>query len=143
MSPHARPHYTGAYKKWPRRYFSGLTPEQKVAREKELLLRSMDPHAKLGKTDTLAKPRKSQWTKMFHEKYPNLKFNKNAIAARTGISRSVLDTVYNRGMKAWQTSGSRVGANPHQWAIARVYKFVLVTKNKVPTTKYDPNKNLR
>jgi hypothetical protein len=139
MGPHARPHYVGLYKTWPKRYFTGLTPNQKIQREKELLTR----RTSLGKTDSLAKPRKSQWTKMFHEKYPNLKFNKNAISARTGIPRSTLNTVYDRGMKAWQTSGSRVGANPHQWAIARVYKFVLVTKNKVPTTKYDPNKNLR
>lgn len=139
MGAHARPHYEGVYKTWPKRYFTGLTPNQKIQREKELLTRRTG----LGKTDLLAKPRKSQWTKMFHEKYPNLSFNKNAIAARTGIPRSVLNTVYNRGMKAWQTSGSRVGANPHQWATARVYKFVLVTKNKVPTTKIDPDKNLR
>ncbi|NBS69493.1 hypothetical protein EBT31_11355, partial [bacterium] len=139
----SRPHYEGVYKTWPKRYFTGLTPSQKVQREQELLKRASSKHPKLAKTDLLAKPRKSQWTKMFHEKYPNLKFNKNAIAARTGIPRSVLNTVYNRGMKAWQTSGSRVGANPHQWAIARVYKFVLVTKNKVPTTRVDPNKNLR
>lgn len=139
MAPHARPHYEGVFKTWPARYFTGLTPNQKIQREKELLTRRTG----LGKTDALAKPRKSQWTKMFHEKYPGLKFNKNAISARTGIPRSTLNTVYDRGMKAWQTSGSRVGANPHQWAIARVYKFVLVTKNKVPTTKYDPNKNLR
>lgn len=136
-------HYQGVYKTWPKRYFTGLDPNQKMKREKELLTRSLSQHPKLGKTDLLAKPRKSRWTQMFHERYPNLKFNKNAISARTGIPRSTLDTVYDRGMKAWQTSGSRVGANPHQWAIARVYKFVLVTKNKVPTTKYDPNKNLR
>jgi hypothetical protein len=127
------------YKTWPKRYFTGLTPSQKIQREKELMTR----RTSLGKTDLLAKPRKSQWTKMFHERYPNLKFNKNAISARTGIPRSTLDTVYNRGLKAWQTSGSRVGANPQQWATARVYKFVLVTKNKVPTTRIDPDKNLR
>jgi len=136
-------HYQGVYKTWPKRYFTGLDPSQKMKREQELLTRSLSQHPKLGKTDLLAKPRKSRWTQMFHEKYPGLKFNKNAISARTGIPRSTLNTVYDRGLKAWQTSGSRVGANPQQWAIARVYKFVLVTKNKVPTTRIDPNKNLR
>ena len=128
MAPRSRPHYVGVYKTWPKRYFTGLTPSQKIQREKELMTR----RTSLGKTDLLAKPRKSQWTQMFH-----------AISTRTGIPRSTLDTVYNRGLKAWQTSGSRVGANPQQWATARVYKFVLVTKNKVPTTRIDPDKNLR
>jgi hypothetical protein len=134
-------HYYGVYKTWPKRYFTSLTPSQKVTREEELLKRRFRP--KLGPTDVLAKPRKSRWTSLFHKVYPNLKFDKNLIAQKTGIPRRILDTVYNRGLKAWQTSGSRVGANPQQWAIARVYKFVLVTKGKAQTTRYDPNSNLR
>lgn len=73
--------------------------------------------------------------------------NKAAISRRTGISRSTLDTVYNRGLKAWKTGGSRPGASAHQWATARLYKYVLVTKGKAPrpwyATKYDPDKDLR
>ena len=59
-------HYQGVYKTWPKRYFTGLDPSQKMKREQELLTRSLSQHPKLGKTDLLAKPRKSRWTQMFH-----------------------------------------------------------------------------
>ena len=121
----------------------------KLQREKELLKRRKLPYSKLGLSvsDKYAKTKKSHWTEQFHKVYPDLKFNKSAISRRTGISRSTLNTVYNRGLKAWKTGGSRPGANPIQWAIARVYKFVLVTKRKAPkewyANKFDPDNNLR
>jgi hypothetical protein len=84
---------------------------------------------------------------LFHKTYPGLKFNKEAIARRTGISRSTLNTVYNRGLKAWKTGGSRPGATAPQWAVARTYKYVLVTKGKAPRAWYvgrsDPDADLR
>ena len=134
---------------WPARYFSGLSPAMKVRRQKELLKRRVTPYSKLrmGATDAGGTRRRSRWTMLFHKTYPELKFNKNAIARRSGISRSTLNTVYDRGLKAWKTSGSRVGASAHQWAIARVYKFVLVSKHKAPkawyATRPDPDQNLR
>ena len=79
----------------------------------------------------------------FHRVYPGLKFNKNLIAAKTGIPRWKLNTVYDRGLKAWKTGGSRVGATAQQWAIARLYKFVLITKGKASTKRVDPDNNLR
>ena len=129
--------------KWPKRYFSGLTPAQKLMRQKELLRRSRARNPKLGPSNKFAKTRKSSWTVMFHKAYPNIKFNKGLIAAKTGIPRSKLNTVYDRGLKAWKTSGSRPGATAQQWAIARLYKFVLITKGKATTKKVDPNNNLR
>ena len=135
--------------RWPERYFSGLTKSQSVKREKELLRRRRVPYSKLmlGASNKGGTKKKSKWTQQFHKVYPGLKFNKDAIAKRTGISRSVLNTVYNRGLKAWKTGGSRPGATAPQWAVARVYKFVLVTKKKAPKewyiTRFDPNANLR
>lgn len=129
--------------KWPKRYFSGLTPAQKLMRERELLRRSRARHPKLGPSNKFAKPRRSSWTVMFHKAYPNIKFNKGLIAAKTGIPRWKLNTVYDRGLKAWKTGGSRPGATAQQWAIARLYKFVLITKGKATTKKVDPNQNLR
>jgi hypothetical protein len=116
-----------------------------LTREKELLKRRKTPYSKLrlSKSNKFAKPKKSRWTQLFHKTYPGLKFNKSAIAAKTGISRSTLNTVYNRGLKAWKTGGSRVGATPQQWAVARVYKFVLVSKRKAQNTKFDPDQDLR
>ena len=134
---------------WPERYFSGLSRTMKLRRERELLRRRRTPYSKLGlsKSNKGGTKKKSKWTGLFHKTYPGLKFNKDAISRRTGISRSTLNTVYNRGLKAWKTGGSRVGATPQQWAIGRTYRYVLVTKRKAPrawyATRFDPDQDLR
>ena len=121
----------------------------KLRRELELVRRRGAPYRtlKLGRSNKGGTRQKSKWTLLFHKTYPGLKFNKEAIARRTGISRSTLNTVYNRGLKAWKTGGSRPGATAPQWAVARVYKYVLVTKGKAPrawyATRFDPDQNLR
>ena len=144
-----RPRHVTLRRTWPERYFTGLSRSMKLKREKELLKRRRTPYSKLrmGQTDKGGTRQKSKWTLLFHKTYPNLKFNKDAISRRTGISRSTLNTVYNRGLKAWKTGGSRVGATPQQWAVARLYKYVLVTKRKAPmawyATRADPDQNLR
>lgn len=126
-------------RKYPARYFSGLSRTNQLLREKELVRR----RRKLQYTNTKAKTRRSSWTVMFHREYPDLKFNKNVFSKKFGIPRNILNTVFDRGLKAWQTSGSRPGANPYQWAIARLYKFILIATKKAPhTKKYDPNMNL-
>jgi hypothetical protein len=148
MKRHPR-HVTIAGRAWPERYFSRMSKSQTLQREKELLRRRRVPYSKLmlGASNRGGTKKKSKWTVLFHKTYPGLKFNKDAIAKRTGISRSVLNTVYNRGLKAWKTGGSRPGATAPQWAVARVYKFVLVSKKKAPQewymTRFDPNNNLR
>jgi hypothetical protein len=133
---------------WPERYFSGLSKKMRVVREKELLKRRRVKNPKLQKTDFLKKTKRSKWTGLFHKTYPGLvKFNKESISKKTGISVKTLNTVYDRGLKAWKTGGSRPGATAQQWAIARMYKYVLVTKNKAPrawyATRADPDQNLR
>ena len=139
------PRHTIVTRRWPERYFTGLSRAMRRTREKELLKRRTTPYSKLrlSKSNTFARPKKSRWTQLFHKTYPGLKFNKSAISRRTGISRSTLNTVYNRGLKAWKTGGSRVGATPQQWSIARMYKFILVSKRKAPNTKFDPDQDLR
>jgi hypothetical protein len=148
MTPR-RPRHVILTRKWPERYFSGLSRKMKLLREKELLKRRTTPYKKLklSKSNTVAKRQPSKWTQQFHKVYPGLKFNKNLISKKTGISRSTLNTVYDRGLKAWKTGGSRPGATASQWAIARVYKYTLITKKKAPkkwyVTRFDPNANLR
>ena len=133
--------------KWPTRYFSGLSPTMKKVREKELLKRKKTKIFKLGRSDALAKPRRSRWTGLFHKVYPGLKFNKNLISKKTKIPKGNLNTVYDRGRRAWQTGGSRPGVTADQWAVSRTYKYILVTKGKAPKAWYakrpDPNNNLR
>ena len=130
--------------KWPARYFSTTWgPRTKALRVKELLRRRRVAHPKLSKTDTMVKTRRSSWTVLFHKTYPGLKFDKQLFANKFKISKKDLNTVYDRGLKAWQTGGSRPGATAQQWAIARVYKFILISKRKASTKRMDPNKNLR
>ena len=130
--------------KWPERYFSTTWgPRTKALRVKELLRRRRVAHPKLSKTDTMVKTRRSSWTVLFHKTYPGLKFDKQLFENKFKISKKVLNTVYDRGLKAWKTGGSRPGATAQQWAIARVYKFILISKGKASTKRMDPNKNLR
>lgn len=149
MKSPRHPRHVFVTRSWPERYFSGLSETMKLIREKELLKRRKTPYAKLSlsTSNKSGTKRKSKWTQRFHVVYPNLKFNKNLISKRTGISKTNLDTVYDRGLKAWKTGGSRVGATAAQWAVARVYKFVLVSKKKVPMSwyesKFDPDNDLR
>jgi hypothetical protein len=44
-------------------------------------------------------------------------------AKATGISKTILKSVYAKGLGAWKT-GHRPGAGQHQWAMARVNSFV-------------------
>lgn len=142
------PRHTMVTRRWPERYFTGLSKPWRRIRERELLRRRRNSQPKLRSSNrVLGKRPKSKWTQKFHSVYPGLKFNKTLISRRTGIPRAKLDTVYNRGFKAWKTGGSRPGTSPQQWAIARVYKFVLISKRKVPVawyaTRFDPDKDLR
>ncbi len=142
-----RPRHVTLKRRWPERYFTGLSKTMKLVRERELLRRKRTGQFKLGRSDKFARPKTSKWTQQFHKVYPGLKFNKGAISARTGIPRKNLNTVYDRGRRAWQTGGSRPGMTADQWGVARVYKFVLISKKKAPAKWYkgksDPNKNLR
>jgi hypothetical protein len=58
----------------------------------------------------------------FHKKYDARTLDE--IAKETGISKKILQTVYDRGMAAWRT-GHRPGASQHAWGMARVHSFVL------------------
>lgn len=144
-----RPRHTIVTRRWPERYFSGLSKIWRRRREIELLRRRGNSRPKLGRSNRVLKGQrpKSKWTLRFHQVYPGLKFSKVAIAKRTGIPIRKLNIVYDRGLKAWKTGGSRPGASAHQWAVARVYKFVLVTKRKAPVawyaTRFDPDNDLR
>lgn len=136
-------------KRYPARYFltRGLSRRAQLLREKELEHRARNRSARsLGKSDTLVRtaPRKSRWTALFHRVYPNVPMNKRIMSEKFKIPYSTLNTVYRRGERAWQTSGSRPGANPYQWAIARLYKFILIEKGKArpPPGRPDPDADL-
>jgi len=47
----------------------------------------------------------------------------NKKADKSGMPKSILSKVYDRGMAAWK-GGHRPGTTPQQWAFARVNSFV-------------------
>ena len=133
----------------PARYYKGLTEKEKELRKKELEKRkkSKKISTKPTKTDVIAKKKgivkKSRFTTLFNKNYPELVGeSKNIISRKLKIPKSKLDKVYDRGFKAWKTSGSRPGATPFSWAIARMYKFILIEKGKLPKQKNDPDNDL-
>lgn len=116
---------------WPEKYFKGLTRKQNLQRKSSATRRTKmsfkNPKAYVPfKSDKGAKTRKSSYTERFHKKYPGVK-GLSEIAKATGVSKSVLEKVYDRGMAAWRT-GHRPGASQQAWGMARVYSFVLKGK---------------
>lgn len=116
---------------WPEKYFKGLTRRENLQRKRSATRRRKmgwkNPKAYVPwKTDKGIKTRKSSYTDRFHKKHPDAK-SLSEIAKATGISKSILETVYNRGMAAWRT-GHRPGASQHAWGMARVHSFVMKGK---------------
>jgi hypothetical protein len=113
---------------WPSKYSKGLTRRQNAQRKRSATRRTKmsfkDPKAYTRfATDKDVKTRKSTYTERFHRKYPGVT-GLPAIAKATGVPKSVLQTVYDRGMAAWRT-GHRPGASQQAWGMARVHSFVM------------------
>lgn len=75
-------------------------------------------------------------------------------AAKSKFTPAQLRRVYNRGLGAYTSSGSRKGMTPHQWAMARVNSFLrggparkvdmpMFRKKKKSTTKKTKSKSRR
>jgi len=63
-----------------------------------------------------------------HGQPDNKSNSKSSISKKTGISMSILDKVYDRGMGAYRSNPSSVRPSvksPQQWGMARVYSFVV------------------
>ena len=113
---------------FPLKYFRGLSTRRKTQRKREITRRAKmswkSPKAyRPFATDKNVKTRRSSYTSRFHKKYPGVTSLPD-IAKATGIPRSTLQTVYDRGMAAWRT-GHRPGASAQAWGMARVHSFVL------------------
>ena len=73
----------------------------------------------------------------------------------SGISKSTLSKVYQRGLGAYYSSGSRLKVSAHQWAAGRVRSFAtgkggarkadadLIRKKKTTTKKSTAKKRTR
>lgn len=85
-----------------------------------------------NKSESVVLEKESEHTKEFKSKYPDFdqkgkgrdSFTKE-VARVTGVSKSILDDVYDRGVGAAKTTGTRASvSSEEQWAKARVYSFV-------------------
>ena len=80
---------------------------------------------------------KQKFNKRYKQKLnePN---SKKDISKLTGISMSILDKVYDRGLGAYNTNRAAVRPSvksPQQWAMARVYSFVVGGKTRQTADK--------
>jgi hypothetical protein len=116
---------------WPLKYYRGLTRKQNLQRKRSATRRTKMSFTNSKayvpfKSDKGVKTRKSSYTERFHKKYPGVK-SLPEIAKATGISKGILQEVYDRGMAAWRT-GHRPGASQQAWGMARVHSFVMKGK---------------
>jgi hypothetical protein len=134
--------------KTPEKYVAGVN---KAERLKELKARreSKKPISQLfpKKTDKEAMKkgivRQSRFTTLFKKTYGDIPFDKSAFSKKFKIPLKTLDEVYDKGISAWKSAGSRAGVPAQAWAIARVYKFILIQQGKLPEPKSDPDAYLR
>ena len=131
----------------PTRYLKGVNKEQRI-KELKRRQKSNQPLKDLypKKTDKeaikkgIVKP--SKYTKKFNQLYPDLKFDKNVFSKKFKIPLKVLNEVYDKGIKAWKTSGSRPGVPAIAWGRARLYKFILIELGHMPKLEKDPDNYL-
>jgi len=101
---------------------------------KELFPKKTDKEAiKKG----LVKP--STYTTKFNKLYPDLKFDKKVFSKKFKIPLKDLNAVYDKGIAAWKSSGSRPGVPAIAWGRARLYKFILIEQGHIPKKKNDPD----
>ena len=77
--------------------------------------------------DHNADTKPSKHTKKYKDMYEGAGKSLAKKADKSGISKGILQQVYNRGVAAWKT-GHRPGTTPEQWGHARVNSFI--TKGK-------------
>lgn len=126
----------------PKQYFEGLDEKTKIAREKEIERRkkleaegkepdySPLPGDDIDKGKQNPSTKSKQAAKVREEiKKPGKKEFIRAASKVSGVSRSIIEEVYDKGLKAWSTSGHRPGQTPQSWARARVYAFLFNSKS--------------
>jgi len=128
--------------KVPEKYLSGLSGQGREKRKKELQRRMKEggsfeplPSDKGAKT----KPSKYSRTKLAADTRKEMKGNTkkeflDVVSKLTGIKRSILNQVHERGAAAWAT-GHRVGASQVAWSRARVYSFATGGKTQKTADK--------
>ena len=131
----------GDGKSHPEKYFTGLDEKTKIKREKEIERRQEEGikppqlYADLpGDKDAKTEPSKYTKTEGAQKVREETKDNSKeefirAASKVSGVAKNIIEEVYDKGLKAWSTSGHIPGATAQQWAIARVYAFLFDAKS--------------
>ena len=131
----------GDGKKHPAQYFTGLDEKTKREREAEIERRQEEGvkgpelYEDLpGDEDAETEPSKYTKTEGAQKvrdeiKGPGKDEFIRAASKVSGVSKDIIEEVYDKGLKAWATSGHRVGASQTSWAVARVYAFLFDPKS--------------
>lgn len=112
--------------KIPEKYLRGLKGAAREQRKREILReRELGTYQPLP-SDKGVRTRRSKWSRKFESVFGRRPRSVSDVASLTGISRRILQAVYDRGLAAWSSGGHRRGASQHAWAMARVQSFVLL-----------------
>lgn len=128
----------------PERYLEGLKGNERLLRQIELISKKrQSPKQRQSplRSDVIARekgiPKKGSCTERWESLYPEAKSNQ-AKSKITGIPKSIIDKVDNKGQGAFYSSGSRPGQTAISWGKARVNCFILNKK----TVTDGPDRNL-
>ena len=118
--------------KIPAKYLTGLKGEERAKRKRELERRARDASQRTyqplpSDKDAKTKPSKYSRTKLAKDTREAMKGNSakefiSTVSKLTGIKRSIIQKVHERGAAAW-SQGHRPGASQIAWSRARVYSF--------------------
>jgi hypothetical protein len=125
--------YLRGYKTAPR-YTKGLGTEERFVKRFEIRYSQLRER-KTGKKDyspsridrKYSKGKTSTYTEKWNRKHPG-KTSIRSKSRTSGVSQSILQKVYNKGLAAWRGSAHRPGATAQQWANARVNSFLTCGK---------------
>ena len=125
--------------KIPEKYLSGLKGEERAQRKRELERRARDASQRTyeplaSDKDAKTRPSKYSRTQLAKDTREAMKGNSakefiSTVAKLTGIERSIIEQVHERGAAAWAT-GHRPGASQVAWSRARVYSFATGGKTR-------------
>ena len=127
----------------PKQYFEGLSEETARKREKEIERRQRhfqetgeQIYGPLPGDDEIDKAKQNKGTKSKKAdevreeiKKPGKKEFIRAASKVSGVSKEIIEEVYDKGLAAAATSGRRPGQTPQSWARARTYAFLFDPKS--------------
>ena len=98
------------------------TKQRKILKERKAKAKKgVFVEKKLNKKKT----KESTYTTRFKNKYKLKSYSLSSIAKATKIPLKALQEVKKKGMGAYYSAGSRPNTTATQWAMARVYSYIL------------------